>query len=297
MNIKPMTCVDEKTAINRMNYLRGLFAIMIVIGHSSMMFEKELLPLLVIHKFNMVSVCFFFIVSGWSLTYNFKNKTDYLKGFIINKAVKLFIFAFICEIIDRLISFLILKKPIGIDSGLLTNYNWYVYETIVFYIAFYFSYKYLKHKNLRVLAMAIVSVAVSVFTWYMSNNTETFWTHAFHFSSLCFLWGIVLHEYYHLFKVIIQKKILSSAVLFVLGAASCICLKMPQGSFVGGIILHNIIGICVMTIIALFAHYIDYKKIPIVGFLTSYSTEIYLYQFMMLTICAEVYTGWGGKND
>lgn len=234
MNIRSMTCVDEKTAINRMNYLRGLFAIMIVIGHSSMNFENELLPLLVIHKLNMVSVCFFFIISGWSLTYNFYNKTDYLKGFIINKAVKLFLFAFVCEIIDRLISCVVLRKPISIDIGLFTNYNWYVYETIVFYIAFYFSYKYLKQKNIRVLAMAAVSVAVSVFALHMSNNYDTFWTHAFHFSSLCFLWGIILHEYYYTFEAIIKKKILFSVILFVIGAASCICLKMPQGSFVGG---------------------------------------------------------------
>lgn len=60
----------------------------------------------------------------------------------------------------------------------------------------------------------------------------------------------------------------------------------------GGIILHNTVGICVMTIVALFAHYVDYRKIPVVGFLTLYSTEIYLYQFMMLNIC-----GMGRKID
>lgn len=38
-----------KEIISRLNFLRGLFASLIVIGHSSMRFEKELLPFYIIH--------------------------------------------------------------------------------------------------------------------------------------------------------------------------------------------------------------------------------------------------------
>lgn len=288
---------DERVAIYRMNYLRGLFAIMIVLGHCSMQFEHELFPLMLIHKFNMVSVCFFFIVSGWSLTYNFYNKDNYLKGFIVNKPLRLFIFAFLCEIVARILNCVIFQKAIKIDVGLLTNYNWYVYEIIVFYVMFYIAYKINCNKNIRMIFIVTVSLVVSVFTWYMSNHAVTFWGHAFHFSSLCFAWGIVIHEYYDVFLKLLKRRVTVSILLLFCGLISCISLKMPQGSFIGGVILHNMVGICVMSIIAIWAHFIDYRKIPIVGWLTKYSTEIYLYQFMILGIFAELYKRWNHDID
>ena len=65
---------DEKTVLDRMNYLRGLFAILIVIGHCSMQYTKEVMPWVIIHKSNMISVAFFFIVSGWASAFNYYNK-------------------------------------------------------------------------------------------------------------------------------------------------------------------------------------------------------------------------------
>lgn len=262
-----------------------------------MQFEHELFPLMLIHKFNMVSVCFFFIVSGWSLTYNFYIKDNYLKGFLINKPLKLFIYAFLCEIVARILNCVIFHKAITIDIGLLINYNWYVYEIMVFYAMFYIAYKINWNNNIRMIFIVVISLAVSVFTWYMSNNMEIFWIHAFHFSSLCFAWGIVIHEYYDVFLKFLKRRVTVSILLLVCGLISCISLKMPQGSFIGGVILHNVVGICVMSIIAIWAHFIDYRKIPIVGWLTKYSTEIYLYQFMILGILVELYKRWNHNID
>lgn len=80
-----------------------------------MEFKKELLPLLIIHKFNMVSVCFFFIVSGISLTYNYYNKKGYLVGFLKNKVIKILLFATICEIVERILKGLISGNDLFID--------------------------------------------------------------------------------------------------------------------------------------------------------------------------------------
>jgi peptidoglycan/LPS O-acetylase OafA/YrhL len=242
----------------------------------------------------MVSVCFFFIVSGWSLTYNFYNKKDYLRGFLKSKALKLVMFALVCEVVGRVLRVVFLNDGFTIDISLITSWNWYIYETVVYYIAFYVVYKSFYDKSERVILMGVISLLVSVFTWYMSNSFDTFWTHAFHFSSLCFWFGIILHEYYNQLVKFISHKFLSTLCLLVCGLASCVCLKMPQGDFFGGIFLHNLVGICVMYVVAIWAHYIDYTKLPLVGFLTKYSAEIYLYQFMMLTIVMEIFVknGW-----
>lgn len=291
---------SETNVIKRMNHLRGIFALLILLGHCSMEFEHELLPLMVIHKFNMVSVCFFFIVSGWSLSYNFYNKDNYLKGFLINKAFKLFMFAFVCEIVSRLLNLIFLDKAVIVNWGLILNYNLYIYEMIVFYIAFYIAHKIKWGKRVRLLFLLVISIIISIVCVYMSNNYESFWPHSTHFSSLCFVWGILLHEYYDYFVKLtrtIKQSIFASAILIIVGLASCICLKMPSGSFIGGCILHNLVGICILSVIPIWAYYIDYTKIPIIGHLTKYSTEIYLYQFIVLSIVVAKYQVYNKKID
>ena len=258
MNLLEKDYVDESIAIKRMNYLRGLFAIMIVIGHCSMRYEKEVLPWLLIHKFNMVSVCFFFIVSGWSLCYNFYNKDNYLRGFIIGKPVKLFVFAFICQVVTSILQSVILQTSYILDWSLITSFNWYIYELIFFFLMFYLSYGFIKGRKTRVIVIWITSGVVSILAWYLSNNFDGPIGHAYHFSSLCFAWGIMLHEKYEIFQdVLIKKSFLSTFILLIVGSISCVSLMMPQGSFFGGVLLHNLIGISVMTIIAVWSHRID----------------------------------------
>lgn len=275
---------SENVAINRMNYLRGLFAVLILLGHCSMSYSKEVFPLLIIHRFNMVSVCFFFIISGFSISYNYYNKDNYLKRFLINKALKIFLYALICEFTTRFISKMITDQCREYDISLLTDLNWYIYEIIYFYLAFYIIYRLIKNKTVRIILLTIISLIFSIATVYLSNKYSSYWTHAYHYSSLCFLWGVLLHEYYAIFEKISKKKFISSICLLLISLASCVCMKMPQGSFIGGCILHNVLGISLMTIIAIWAHYIDYTKIPIIGWFTPISAEIYLYQFCILSV-------------
>lgn len=124
--MKRIMQIDKQTIIARINALRGLFALMIVLGHCSMNFEKELLWLMLIHRFNMVSVCFFFMVSGLSLSYNFERKKEYLKGFIKKKILVLMVFAFVAYIIGEILKSAILGIPVKIDIRFITGWNWYI---------------------------------------------------------------------------------------------------------------------------------------------------------------------------
>lgn len=153
--------------------------------------------------------------------------------FLKDKALKLLILALLCEVIGRLLKLLVLRDDFRIDISLFTSWNWYIYEMTVYYIAFYFVYKYIRGRNAKVVCIGIFSLVVSVFTWYMSNSVGGFWTHAFRFSSLCFWVGILLHEYNNLLIKLVGNKIVSSIILIICGLASCICLGMPQGSFWG----------------------------------------------------------------
>lgn len=295
--------VSEDKVQTRLNRLRGLLAVFIVLGHCSMHFKKEVLPLLILHKSNMISVCFFFIVSGWGLSYNFQHRNNYLHGFLINKPVKLFLMALICESVS-----LVIKIFMGdIDRTNLyffRNINWYIYEMIFYYMVFFVAYRYIENRHVRLCAILCASMLCSMFTVIMSNaygedNSFWPWTHAYHYSSLAFAWGIILHEYYPVFVALSSrnKRWITSILLLICGGAGCICLRMPPGSFVGGCLLHNLVGICLITFIAVWSIYLDFTRIWVLKYLTQYSAEIYLYQFMVLGLFKNIYIKHGHAID
>lgn len=210
------------------------------------------------------------------------------------KVIKLFIYALICELITRIIECIFLNKPIVLNLKILTSFNWYIYELIVFYIAFYCIYSAISLPRKRICFLFLVSCLVSVFTWYMSNKGYPyFWTHAFHFSSLCFVYGAFLHECKCFLIKLMDSRIVTTVICFVFAAIGCISIKMPQGGFVEGVLLHNLIGICIMTIVIIWAEIFDYRRMPLIGWLTKYSTKIYLYQFVVLSVVSELYNKSG----
>lgn len=59
------------------------------------------------------------------------------------------------------------------------------------------------------------------------------------------------------------------------------------------VLLKNLMGICVMALVTVFAAFVDLQSIPvirsIISFLTKRSAEIYLYQFSVLDIVQKLY--------
>ena len=290
--IIPINNLEE--IMHRLNFLRGLFAILIVIGHCSMKFKKELLPFYIIHKFNMVGVCFFFFVSGLSLTYNFYHKQGYLKYFLRNKAVFLFVLSLISVGGGNLLKTVILGTQLDWNVTLLTQFNWYVYEMIVFYIAFYLLYSMITVPHYREILMAVITVGICFITIYFCRyGTWSGWTQSYYTSSFSFLFGIVLGEHYDkIGKKFCRHGLIYSVVLLLVGMGCCVSLKLPDTNW-GGALLKNLMGICVMALVTEFVVFISPQDIPILGriisFLTKRSTEVYLYQFCLLSIVAELY--------
>lgn len=167
--------LSKQGVINRLNHLRGLFAILIVIGHTSMNYEKELLPLLIVHKFNFVGVCFFFLISGCCLAINENIKDNYLRGFIKNKPIKLMLLALICEIVSRVIKYLVLGT-LYIDRNIFFGWNWYVYEAVYFYFVFYIIFKVTKKKWFRSILVSTAAIVICSVQFYRTWVIGTlFW--------------------------------------------------------------------------------------------------------------------------
>lgn len=97
---------DGHELLERLNQLRGLFAIEIVIGHVGNQYPQSQLYLF--GKFMIISVGFFFFISGYGVEKNFLKNGKYLHGFLGRKerkllllAIEAFIFAVIIDFITK----------------------------------------------------------------------------------------------------------------------------------------------------------------------------------------------------
>lgn len=283
-----------KEIIHRLNCLRGLFAILIVIGHCSMAFEKELLPFLITHKFNMVGVCFFFYISALSLTYNFYNKQGCLKHFVRNKIVFFIMIACVSMLVGNLLKTIFLQVPLYLNVAMLTTFNWYVYEMIVFYFLFFALYSLIDKPVHREILMTVITLGICLFTIYSDRyGSWTGWTKSYYLSCFSFPFGIIMGEHYAQIKrKFCKHRLIYSIILFLVSLGCCISLILPDSNL-GGVLLKNLMGICVMALVTVFVAFINLQSIPIAGsiisFLTEQSAEIYLYQFSVLDIVQKLY--------
>lgn len=235
--------IHRQTIISRINSLRGLCAIMIVIGHCSMRFEKELLPLILIHKLNMVSVCFFFMASGISLYYNLEYKKEYLKGFIRKKIIVLMIFALIAQLIGEILKGVVLDRSIILNLSIITGWNWYIYEMAVMYLIFYIVSRVVKRLFVREILFWILSLVICLVTLHFyKNRSWEGWTGSYYYSTLSFPLGVSIYLHFdYLRKALYNKPILKCAILVSVAACACICLTMPKDTVLGGIVLRNML--------------------------------------------------------
>ena len=127
---------DETDALKELNSLRGVFALEVIIGHVVRYENCLLFPF---GKFMIVSVAFFFFVSGFGLAHSLKCKKDYLNlRYILSKPVFLAAAAVITYIVYVLVGIIgpLQLKYVKADvlRGFYSGTNWYIKEQILFYL-------------------------------------------------------------------------------------------------------------------------------------------------------------------
>ena len=75
---------EQKEVLKRLNKLRGVFAIEIIIGH---VFRHQITILYPFGKFMIISAAFFFFISAFGMVYSNRHKSGYLEGmsFLLQK--------------------------------------------------------------------------------------------------------------------------------------------------------------------------------------------------------------------
>lgn len=266
----------QDSKLSKMNMLRGLFALEIVLGH---VVRHEAGPIVLLGRFMICSVAFFFFVSGYGMTVSERKKENYLNyRYWINKPLFLIILPIPVYALECLIDFL---------SGGMAGYlpdksqpfliwyffktNWYLWELIVFYILFWIIFKFVR-KNRFILLAVITLLAVS--TLYYLGSTEDWLA-----SAMGFPFGVLWGEYEETVDGFFHS-IKGYIVLVLLAAFGLVSLFIPNSSFVAMVLMRNSICIVAIVVASYLCEWKFLRDNPVSCFLTKYSASIYLSQFV-----------------
>lgn len=272
--------VSKDECYKRLNTMRGIMALEIIIGHVVRYENSILLPL---GKFMLVGVAFFFFVSGWGLCKSYHEKSGYLDTFLKARVVYVCGVIIIALIITTLIDFI---SPIDTRYSihslegkaliwkLIDNINWYMRELLLLYLVFYFVFKLVKKHRIVILTtiVAIIACILCVLGY------ERCW----YASIMAFPVGFVFYLYFS--KIIgFLKSIKGIFLISGLGILGLSSLVIDDKSFIPIFVANNSLCICVVMILVLFSITFCVEN-RAKDFLNKYAMELYLYQFIFLAI-------------
>ena len=272
--------------LKKMNGLRGLLALEIVIGHSIRYSGGILFPF---GKFMICGVALFFFVSAWGLVLSYSSKPNYLDmHYFLSKPVYLFLVAVSIYAISVAIDF-VLPQDLGFVASLGSLYgffvytNWYIWYQILFYLLFWFTYRYLY--RWRVAIIAIVTVVLVIAAYAMG------WADSWMLTQFAFPAGIVFAENYERASEFVAswrgKALIVVLVGFGLGA-----LFLPMEGFVATVLMRNSICLGAVMIMLYICEIGWLINNPVSRFLKKYSLEIYVSQFVWLFYIENINPGY-----
>lgn len=271
---------NREDVLQRLNNLRGVMAIEIVIGH---IVKNNNLILYPFNKFMIIAVAFFFFVSAFGMTVSYEKEKQYLRKFHL-KILYFLSLIFIFFIYNMLVGSLVprtledfpLMGPFG--RNIFGYTNWYMWELLIFYILFWIIYAIKAEYADAIIAVITILGAMIVFK---IGSYECWYASAF-----AFPFGLIFGKRYNKLIHFLNSMLgrVATVVLVTLGLCS---LLLPGNSLIGMVYLRNVIGIAVIILLIYMCGHFRLGN-NISRKLGKYSTEIYLSQFIYLTM-AEMY--------
>ena len=267
--------VNDCEWISRLNHLRGIAAIVIILGHVA---RYETFTIInYTRQFAYIIVSYFFFVSGLGLAKSFLTKPNYIRGFLVRKPLYLFLIAFLLYVFNVLICYLfkINNAYNYTTDNFLLNFifetNWYIWELIGFYFLFYIVFKYAKQYNLVLVTIILV---IFVIISYKSG-----WPSVYYKSALAFPLGLLVGLNYKKINGILNRKCILLFILLCIGVG--IMYGTVNNILVRTVFMSNLLCASVLIGLLYLSLFVEFNN-KLLHWLESYSTEIYLAQFVWL---------------
>lgn len=200
------------------NIIKGVSVILVILCHISMFTKNDsIMPKMFINT-GLLAVAIFFFASGYGLMSQFQRKENYLKGFILNKIIRLYLIFFISNIIVTIINNIFLGTGYGIKhiiiSSLYGNFAngrelWFVVAILFFYLSFYVAFKFLKDKG-SIISICIAPIIYIILCKFLGKGTWWYNT------AFCFVVGVLVSIYKdNVFNFLKEKYVLNLAISLI----------------------------------------------------------------------------------
>lgn len=271
---------------SKVNLLRGVFAIFIIYTHCSMVVSPLPLILFPLRKVSTFGVGFFFVLSGYGLAYSFNKKNNYLDGFLYKKISKILTTA----VVSRIIAEVVLHFSIGDElsiGGIFKYMNWYIYSLIVLYILFYLVYKFSTKRLARTIGIWSATVILTFAVLSYVNNVHDI-GRSYYISQWAFAMGLSIYEYRDELDDLLKHHIIMTNIIMVICLGVTFALAMKANEYtVLDLLSHNLMLFPFFYFVMIICRDFTFDN-PVLRFLNRISFEIYLYQFMILSMLKEI---------
>ena len=194
---------NDFTDKEQSNVLRGICCIIVVLVHIPANHGNFIQD--AIGSFGYIAVTIFFLLSAYGLKYSLDNKKKYLKHFLRNRLLIIYIPFVIANLLYQLI---VMKSEFDILKIVGIKNITFVGELMLFYLIFYVIYKNIKDIHKADIVMIGFGIIISIisylfkFGWYVE--------------CLGFIYGIIIYKLQNKFNNIINKNYIFNLVFFTL---------------------------------------------------------------------------------
>lgn len=273
---------EEKDILMRMNQLRGVLALVVMLSH--IWGYTGLVFLVPFNKVVTIAVGFFFFLSGYGMIKSFYIKEKYLRNIICVKIPFLLwmsVFAYVFSVVLELILLSSQKEriflPISIKQYFMTT-NWYVYELLGFYLIFIFVMKFVSEKY-----QLIVVAGISVIAFVILYNSEL--VEAYYNSIIGFWIGMFCGRYgcIHIMKKYKAGYIVGWLIL-VISFVGMFFLDRQSMLFA---LIRNIAAVGALIVVLYIIRFLDID-VKMMRYLSTISPEIYFYHMPIALILSHI---------
>lgn len=269
--------------------LRGTLSIFIVIYHISGHMKHTTL-LNAFSQIGYLIVAIFFFLSGYGLYYGYKNKNNYMKGFLL-KRLPVVLIPYIIVTAFQGVCLIFMGESIKISDffASLLGYRmfdettWYICMLTVLYIVFYLSFRFLSENKSTVVFIILFLLVLTVF---MVLPLEAKWTR----SIIAFPLGVMWCKYKNKIDNIIRNNYYINLLLSGL-AFLITCFVKIAGVYLNSnliVFLGNALSsITVCILLSIILNKITLKN-KVLLWIGTHSLEIYLYHNIILRILGRI---------
>ncbi|EPR10388.1 acyltransferase family protein [Ruminiclostridium papyrosolvens] len=214
---------DGFLSLSNTKMLQGFCAVLIIIHHISQILSDSK-QLSFFNEYGVLFVGIFFFCSGYGLIKSFKTKDNYMQGFIGRRLPSVLVPFYITTFIYMAIILPFNPMPSLLQTILLLTgvqlinpHAWYIVAVVIFYIAFYFIFKYIKNEKTAFASMAIFIVCYIVSSIILRHGP--WWLQGEWWYNTCFLFyiGMLIARFENRLTAIVKKYY---AVIFPLAIAA-----------------------------------------------------------------------------